>query len=182
MNNNCFTEFSCFLSNLNMNQPQVYVYTLPFESPSHLLPHCTILDWYRAPVWVSWAIQQIPIGDRNVSFHVTLSIHLILSSPLPMYISLLSMSVSPFCPANKFFSTIFLDSIYMHYNMVFIFLFLAHFTLYNMFQVHPPHRNWLKCIPFYGRVIFHCVYVPQLLYPFICRWTSRLLPCSSYCK
>ena len=21
-----------------------------------------------------------------------------------------------------------------------------------------------------------------LLYPFICRWTSRLLPCSSYCK
>ena len=31
-------------------------------------------------------------------------------------------------------------------------------------------------------VIFHCVYVPQLLYPFICRWTSRLLPCSSYCE
>ena len=28
---------------------------------------------------------------------------------------------------------------------------------------------------FYGWVIFHCVYVPQLLYPFICRWTSRLL-------
>ena len=30
--------------------------------------------------------------------------------------------------------------------------------------------------------IFHCVYVPQLLYLFICWWTSRLLPCSSYCK
>ena len=30
--------------------------------------------------------------------------------------------------------------------------------------------------------IFHCVYIPQLLYPFIFRWTSRLLPCSSYCK
>ena len=26
------------------------------------------------------------------------------------------------------------------------------------------------------------LYVPQLLYPFICRWTSKLLPCSSYCK
>ena len=24
--------------------------------------------------------------------------------------------------------------------------------------------------------------VPLLLYPFICRWTSGLLPCSSYCK
>ena len=31
-------------------------------------------------------------------------------------------------------------------------------------------------------IILHCVYVTQLSYPFICRWTSRLLPCSSYCK
>ena len=30
--------------------------------------------------------------------------------------------------------------------------------------------------------IFYCLYVPQLLYPSICQWTSRLLPCSSYCK
>ena len=30
--------------------------------------------------------------------------------------------------------------------------------------------------------IFRCVYVPQLSYPFICWWTSRLLPCPSYCK
>ena len=29
--------------------------------------------------------------------------------------------------------------------------------------------------------IFHCVYAPQHLYPFICQWTSRLFPCSSYC-
>ena len=27
--------------------------------------------------------------------------------------------------------------------------------------------------------LFHCVYVPQLLYPSICWWTSRLLPCSA---
>ena len=26
------------------------------------------------------------------------------------------------------------------------------------------------------------MYVPRLLYPFICQWTSKLLPCSSYCK
>ena len=30
--------------------------------------------------------------------------------------------------------------------------------------------------------IFHCIYVPQLIYPFICWWTSRLHPCPSYCK
>ena len=66
--------------------------------------------------------------------------------------------------------------------MIFTFLFLIYFTLYNRFQVHPPHQNWLKCIHCYGWIIFYCVYVPQLLYPFICPWTSRLLPCSSYCK
>ena len=31
-------------------------------------------------------------------------------------------------------------------------------------------------------VIFHSVYIPQLPYPLICWWTSRLLPCPSYCK
>ena len=30
--------------------------------------------------------------------------------------------------------------------------------------------------------MFHCVFVLQLSYPFICQWTSRLLPCPSYCK
>ena len=50
--------------------------------------------------------------------------------------------------------------------------FLAYFT----------HQNWFKCILFNGSVILHCVYVPHLSYPFICWWTSRLLPCPSYCK
>ena len=31
-------------------------------------------------------------------------------------------------------------------------------------------------------VIFHCVYVPQLSYPFVCWWMSRLFPCPGYCK
>ena len=31
--------------------------------------------------------------------------------------------------------------------------------------------------------IFHCVYIPQLSYPFICWWKqSRLLPCPGYYK
>ena len=30
--------------------------------------------------------------------------------------------------------------------------------------------------------IFHCIYVPQFLYPFICQWISRLLPCPKYWK
>ena len=61
-------------------------------------------------------------------------------------------------------------------------IFLTYFILYNRHQVHPPHYNWLKLVPFYGQVIFHCVCAPLLLYPLICRWTSKLFPCPCYCK
>ena len=50
LKDNSFTEFCCFLSNLNMNQLSVYIYPLPFETASHLPPHATPLGWYRAPV------------------------------------------------------------------------------------------------------------------------------------
>ena len=63
-----------------------------------------------------------------------------------------------------------------------MFFFLAYFTLYNRLQYHPPHENWFKCILFNSWVIFHCVCVPQLSYPFVCWWTSKLLPCPGYCK
>ena len=92
-----------------------YIYPLPFETPSHLLPlHPTLVGWYR----VSWAIQQIPVEFDfpepyrkfppamyftygNIIFHVTLSIHLTLSSPFPMSISLFSMSVSSLLPCKE---------------------------------------------------------------------------------
>ena len=63
-----------------------------------------------------------------------------------------------------------------------MFFFLAYFTLYNRLQFHQSHQNWFKCILFNGWVILHCVYVPQLSYPFICWWTSRLLSCRGYYK
>ena len=41
----------------------------------------------------------------------------------------------------------------------------------------PELLNWTEL-----NWIFHCVDVPQILYPFTCQWTSRLLPCFSYYK
>ena len=67
----------------------------------------------------------IPSFSRNL--HTS---HSLLLSP-QVHKSILS--ISPFCLVNKFFSTIFLNSIYMCQNMVFMFLFLTHFTLYNRF-------------------------------------------------
>ena len=53
--------------------------------------------------------------------------------------------------------------------------------MHNGLQFHPSHCNWFKWI-LNGWVIFHDVYVPQLPYPFICWWRSRLLPCPGYYK
>ena len=126
LKDNSFTEFCCFLSNLNMDQPsvqfssviqscptlcdlmnrstpglpvhqpQVHTYPFPFEPPSHLPHHPTPLGLYRAPVWVSWVVQQIPIGSWFYIWWCKFPCYsLNTSHPLPMSISLFSMSVSP---------------------------------------------------------------------------------------
>ena len=41
----------------------------------------------------------------------------------------------------------------------------------------------MTLFPSFSRlVVFHCVYVPRPLYPFLCQGTSRLLPCLGYCR
>ena len=43
---------------------------------------------------------------------------------------------------------------------IFVFLFLTYFIPYNRLMVHPPQFSWLKFVPFYGWVVFHCILVP----------------------
>ena len=62
LKDNCFIEFCCFLPNSNMNQSWVHLCPLPLESYSHFPPLPTPLGCYRAPLWVSWLIWQIPTG------------------------------------------------------------------------------------------------------------------------
>ena len=44
LKDNCFTDFCCFLSNLKMNPPQIYIYPLLFEPPTHLPPYQDIFN------------------------------------------------------------------------------------------------------------------------------------------
>ena len=135
MKDNCFTEFCCFLSNLNMNQSWVYIYLFPFEPAFHLPPHPTFWVDTEPLFEFSESYRKFPLAIYftydNVSFHVTLFIHLTLSSPLSMSIILFSMSVSPLLLINEFFRTIFLDSVYIYTLEYNIYLFLTYFTLYN---------------------------------------------------
>ena len=65
--------------------------------------------------------------------------------------------------------------------MVFVFLFLICFTLYdNLRSIHIAAKPFF--IFFNDWVIFHRIYVPHLLCSYICWWTFRLLPCLGYCK
>ena len=45
----------------------------------------------------------------------------------------------------------------------------------SMLQVAVLHS-------FYGWVVFHCIYVPHLIYAFNCWWTFSLFPCVHYYK
>ena len=44
--------------------------------------------------------------------------------------------------------------------------------------LHRVGHDWSNL----AATIFHCIYILQLPYIFICQWTYRLLPCSSYYK
>ena len=110
LKDSCFTEFCHFLSNLNMNQPQVYICSLPFEPPPISLPipplQVDTEPLFELPEPYSKFPLAIYFTYGNVSLHVTLSIHLILSSPLPSSISLFSMSVGDQVLTHEFWGDI----------------------------------------------------------------------------
>ena len=65
-----------------------------------------------------------------------------------------------FCSSDKIICTIFLDSTYMHYYMIFAFLFLTYFTLYDI-----PSRSImsLQMTQFHSFLwlIFKTIHAPQ---------------------
>ena len=85
----------------------------PFPSPSPSHPSRLIQSpCFEFPEPYSKFLLAIYFTDGNVSFHITLCIHLTLSSHLPMSINFLCLFLHCY-PTNKLFNTIFLDSIYM---------------------------------------------------------------------
>ena len=85
------------------------------------------------------------------------------------------------CFVSRFIYTILLDFTYMHWYMIFVFLFLIYFTLTVSRSIYIS-ANGTILFRFMAEIIFHCIYVPHLLYAFLCWWTFRLLPCPGCCK
>ena len=76
------------------------------------------------------------------------------------------------------------------YTLFFKVLHISGITWYLSFSVWLTSLSMIisrfihvaaNSIIFYGKVIFHRIYVPHL-YQVICQWTFRLLPCPGYSK
>ena len=82
--------------------------------------------------------------------------------------SLFFISVNLFLFHRRVHLCCVLESMYKWYHMVIVFLFLTYLTRYDNLQVHLCCCAWHYFIHFDGWVVFHCIYVPHLLYPCIC--------------
>ena len=95
---------------------------------------------------------------------------------------LLSTSVFLFLPCSPVHLYHF--SRFHIYMLIYDICFSLSDLLHSVWQSlgRSTSLQWPNFIPFYDWVIFHCIYVPLLLYPFICRWAFRLLPWCGYCN
>ena len=131
----------------------------PIE-PSSPTPHLNPLSHHRTLSWASCAIKQFPTNyfkHHNVYNAILFSQFILPSLSPSMSRSPSSMSGSLFLPANRFNSTIFLDSVYIHKYTIFVFLFLTYCTLYGRLHIHPHHNKLPSFIPSYDSVAFQYI-------------------------
>ena len=115
---------------------------------------------------------------------MSISISQVIPPPLlPLItISLFSTTVVLFCFSNKFISTRFLVQVI--HNICFLLSDLLYF-LYDSIYAHLCLCRWYYFSHFYGWVIFHCIYVPHLLHPFLCHghlgcfYILAVVPCDA---
>ena len=122
------------------------------------------IDWFHLleilVVYVFYLLSQ----TSNLSF---------LPSPLVTK-SVFSMSVSlfPSCEVHLYH---ILDSTYKWYHAMLV-LFLSSLSMITSRSIHVAANGIISFFCF-GRVIFHCIYVAHLIYPFICWWDVCVCVC-----
>ena len=77
---------------------------------------------------------------------------------------------------------LFLDSTDKWYHILFGFFCLTYFSKLNILLGPSMCCKWQYFILFYAWVVLYCIYVPHLLYPFLCWGMFWLFPCLGYCK
>ena len=145
----------------------------------------------------------IPLGclrtrDLSALLHASSNLHW--SSILHIHVSVLFSPIVPPSPSPTECKSLFFTSVSLLLSCLWGRLYcLSKFHIYALiYCIGVSLSDFSLCIIgfsfihfiktdsnvffFYRWVISHCAYVPRLPYPFVCQWTSRLLPCPSYCK
>ena len=141
----CFTTFCQFLLYNKVKQLYVYIYShipsllsLPLTLP---IPSLQVITKHQIDLLVLCSSFPLAINFTFGSVYMSMLLsHFIPAPPLhPVPSSPFSTSMSLFLPCHQVHQYCFFNSTYMHQHTVFIFLFLTYFTLYDRFQIHPPH-------------------------------------------
>ena len=162
-----------------------------------VLTSFSIFSWIFEFYFIYFFIQQVLISHQ---FYTHQCIHVNSNRPIhhattpntppqpccfPPLVSirLLSTSVSQFLPWKPVHLYHF--SRFHIYALIYDICFSLSDLLHSGWQSLDPSTSqqmiqffsflWLSNIPLY-------IYIPHLLYPFLCWWTFRLLPCLGYCK
>ena len=167
----------CVFPYIDMNQPWVYMCCpswtrYPPPSPSHLSGSSqSNLDWRSVSHMIIYMFQcysfkpshpcLLPHSPKDCSIHLCLFC----------------------CLTYRVIGTIFLNPIYICISILYwcFSFWLTSLRIIGSSFIHLTRTDSnafllrLSNIPLY-------IYVPQFLYPFICQWISRFLPCPDYCK
>ena len=130
--------------------------------------------------------------QTHISFLLYIQSFVYVNLSLPLYSSPLSLHHVYFLHlwlcfsfVNKFICTIFLDFTYNCYHIVGIFVSLTSlnltiFVLFNGWVIF--HCVYMHIYVRINVCVCVCVYILHFLYPFLCWWMFKLLPCPGYCK
>ena len=174
---------------LNWFSTQAYLYPHPLETPFHPNRHSTHLRHHRALVELPVLYSSFLLAVLHMVVHIRQCyspMHSRLSFPHPysvpmsiLYncISIPDLQIAHQCHFSRFH--IYVLTYDICFSLWPISLCMTYFT-----QTLGPSTS-LQMTQFWffnGWVIFHLIYVPQLLYPFVCQWTFSFPPYPSYCK
>ena len=125
-----------FISAICQHESTIGIYMSPLSLtslPSPTPPHPSRLSQAPDLSSLCHTVNSIWLSNWHMAMYMIQCYSPNLSQPLLPWLCPQVCSSLPlhYYTKNRFISTIFLDSIYMHSYTIFVFLFLTYFTLYN---------------------------------------------------